>query len=72
MKPHPYIFFALQFLNTLHAEIIYTSPFINAEIKIICLKSKWQALLGLANSLICKGNMKQGWTSSSKLLITAR
>ena len=24
--------------NTLHAEIIYKSPFINAEIKIICLR----------------------------------
>ena len=34
-----------QRINTLHAEIIYTSPFINAEIKIICLRSKWQALL---------------------------
>ena len=27
-------------INTLHAEIIYTSLFINAEIKIICLRSK--------------------------------
>ena len=35
----------IQCVNTLHAEIIYTSPFINAEIKIICLRSKWQALL---------------------------
>ena len=33
------------FFNTLHTEIIYTSPFINAEIKINCLRSKWQALL---------------------------
>ena len=24
--------------NTFHTEIIYTSPFINAEIKIICLR----------------------------------
>ena len=36
---------ALHIINTLHAEIIYTSPFINAEIKIICLRSKWQVLL---------------------------
>ena len=32
-------------INTLHAEIIYPSPFIDAEIKINCLRSKWQALL---------------------------
>ena len=31
--------------NTLHTEIIYTSPFINAEIKFISLMSKRQALL---------------------------
>ena len=33
----------IAFLNTLHIEIIYT--FINAEIKIIWLRSKWQVLL---------------------------
>ena len=32
-------------LNTLHAEIISMSPFINMEIKIISWRSKWQALL---------------------------
>ena len=37
------LFVFVVFLNTLHAEIICTSPFINAEIKIICLK--WQVLL---------------------------
>ena len=30
---------------TLHAEVIYMSPFINAEIKFISLRSKCQALL---------------------------
>ena len=30
----------LELFNTLHAEIIYTSPFINTEIKIISLRSK--------------------------------
>ena len=29
-----------QEINTLHAEIIYMSPFINAEIKVISLRSK--------------------------------
>ena len=29
-----------QEINTLHVEIIYTSPFINAEIKVISLRSK--------------------------------
>ena len=37
--------FASSWMNSLHAEIICTSPFINAEIKVICLRSKWQALL---------------------------
>ena len=27
-------------INTLHVEIIYTSPFINAEIKFISVRSK--------------------------------
>ena len=32
-------------INSLHTEIIYTSPFINAEIKFISQRSKCQALL---------------------------
>ena len=32
------------YINSLHAEMIYTSPFINAEINVISLRSKWQAL----------------------------
>ena len=31
-------------LNSLHAEMICTLPFINAEINVISLRSKWQAL----------------------------
>ena len=45
-------------VNTLHAEIIYTSPFINAEIKIICLRSKWQVLLSKLQAFPAAGFAK--------------
>ena len=31
-------------VNSLHAEMVCTLPFINAEINVISLRSKWQAL----------------------------
>ena len=45
-------------INTLHAKIIYTSPFIKAEIKMICLRSKWQALLSKPWALPAAGFAK--------------
>ena len=33
-----------ELLNSLHAEMVCTLPFINAEINFISLKSKWQSL----------------------------
>ena len=47
----------LDSFNSLHVEMICTLPFINAEINVISLRSKWQALpskaLGSASGLIC-------------------
>ena len=37
-------FHASSLINSLHAEMVCTLPFINAEINVIGLRSKWQAL----------------------------
>ena len=37
-------FHASSLINSLHAEMVCTLPFINAEINFISLRSKWQAL----------------------------
>ena len=51
-------FYLVASFITLHAEIIYTSPFINAEIKIICLRSKWQVLLSKPQAFPAAGFAK--------------
>ena len=51
------LFLCLYCINSLHAEMVCTLPFINAEINVISLRSKWQALpstaLGSPSGLIC-------------------
>ena len=50
-------YLSVLYFNSLHAEMVCTLPFINAEINVIGLRSKWQALpstaLGSASGLIC-------------------